>query len=103
MYRPLLVAHPIYRSDKKEHDERPLNLYCNRARWLNKNTKDTRDHCRVFCYFKWFCPLSWKTESRATFDSARYGIRYDKHTGQRNQDKGLRRRYISAAVRKIGP
>src|SRR5699024_4773313 len=45
--------------------ERPLNLYCNRARLLNKNTKDTRDHSRVFCYFKWFCPLSWKTESRA--------------------------------------
>src|SRR5699024_11421053 len=74
-----------------------LNLYCNRARLLNKNTKDTRDHSRVFCYFKWFCPLSWKTESRANFDFAEYGFRYEKHNGQNKKDKGLRWRFFSAA------
>src|SRR5699024_12220223 len=76
----------------------PLNLYCNRARLLNKNTKDTRDHSRVFCYFKWFCPLSWKTESRANFDFAEYGFRYEKHNGQNKKDKGLRWRFFSAAL-----
>src|SRR5699024_12049088 len=69
----------------------------NRARLLNKNTKDTRDHSRVFCYFKWFCPLSWKTESRANFDFAEYGFRYEKHNGQNKKDKGLRWRFFSAA------
>src|SRR5699024_12727013 len=64
---------------------------------LNKNTKDTRDHSRVFCYFKWFCPLSWKTESRANFDFAEYGFRYEKHNGQNKKDKGLRWRFFSAA------
>jgi len=29
----------------------------------NKNTKDTRDHSRVFFYFKWFCPLNWFGDS----------------------------------------
>src|SRR5699024_11938519 len=64
-----------------------------RARLLNKNTKDTRDHSRVFCYFKWFCPLSWKTESLANFDFAEYGFRYEKHNGQNKKDKGLRWRF----------
>src|SRR5690625_5530909 len=70
----------------------------NRARLLNKNTKDTRDHSRVFCYFKWFCPLSWKTESRANFDFAEYGFRYEKHNGQNKKDKGLRLRIFIAAI-----
>src|SRR5699024_12884239 len=85
------------------HDERPLNLYCNRARLLNKNTKDTRDHSRVLCYFKWFCPLSWKTESRANFDFAAYGFRYQKQNGQNKKDKGLRWRFFSAAFCKTRP
>src|SRR5699024_12293292 len=72
-------------------------------RLLNKNTKDTRDHSRVFCYFKWFCPLSWKTESRANFDFAEYGFRYEKHNGQNKKDKGLRWSIFSAAFRKIRP
>src|SRR5699024_11308878 len=76
---------------------------CNRARLLNKNTKDTRDHSRVFCYLKWFCPLSWKTESRANFDFAEYGFRYEKHNGQNEKDKGLGGRLFSAAVCKIRP
>src|SRR5699024_12422797 len=88
-------------SNKEEHDERPLNLYCNRPRLLNKNTKDTRDHSRVFCYFKWFCPLSWKTESRANFDFAEYGFRYAKHNGQNKKDKGLRWTFFRSAIGKI--
>src|SRR5699024_7401298 len=35
----------------------------NRARLWDKNTKDTRDHSRVFFYFKWFCPLNWFGDS----------------------------------------
>src|SRR5699024_10775957 len=90
-------------ADKQEHAERPLNLYCNRARLLNKNTKDTREHSRVFCYFKWFCPLSWKTESRANFDFAEYGFRYEKHNGQNKKDKGLSCRLFSESLCKIRP
>src|SRR5699024_4886501 len=53
--------------------------------------------------FKWFCPLSWKTESRANFDFAEYGFRYEKHNGQNKKDKGLRWRLFSAAICKIRP
>src|SRR5690625_6490219 len=50
----------------------------NRARLLKTDIKDTRENSRVFFYFKWFCPLSWETESRANFDFAEYGFRYEK-------------------------
>lgn len=73
------------------------------ARLLNKNTKDTRDHSRVFFYFKWFCPLSWKTESRANFDFAEYGFRYEKRNGQNKNDKGLRWRFFERTSQKILP
>src|SRR5699024_12279000 len=88
---------------KEVHDERRLSCYCTPARLLNKNTRGTRDHSRVFRYFKWFSALSWTTESRANFDFAEYGFRYEKHNGQNKKDKGLRWRFFSAAFCKIRP
>src|SRR5699024_12858972 len=61
---------------------RPLHSFPTR-----RSSDLTRDHSRVFCYFKWFCPLSWKTESRANFDFAEYGFRYEKHNGQKKNQK----------------
>src|SRR5699024_5074828 len=52
--------------------------YSKRARLLKTDIKDTRENSRVFFYFKWFCPLSWETESPANFDFAEYGFRYEK-------------------------
>lgn len=74
------------------------SVYRNRARLLKTDIKDTRENSRVFFYFKWFCPLSWETESRANFDFAEYGFRYEKRNGQNKKDKGLRWRFFSAAI-----
>ena len=56
-----------------------------------------------FFIFKWFCPLSWKTESRAKFDFAEYGFRYEKRNGQNKNDKGLRWRFFERTSQKILP
>src|SRR5699024_3586383 len=77
--------------------------YSKRARLLKTDIKDTRENSRVFFYFKWFCTLSWETESRANFDLAENGFRYEKRNGQNKKDKGLRWRFFSAAIRKIRP
>src|SRR5690625_5399049 len=61
-----------------------------RARLLKTDIKDTRENSRVFFYFKWFCPLSWETESRANFDFAEYGFRYEKRNGQNKDRKSTR-------------
>src|SRR5699024_1121654 len=72
--------------------------YSKRARLLKTDIKDKRENSRVFFYFKWFCPLSWETESEANFDFAEYDFRYEKRNGQNKKDKGLRWRFFSAAI-----
>ena len=67
------------------------------TRLLNKNTKDTRDHSRVFCILSGFVRYPEKPKSRANFDFAEYGFRYEKRNGQNKKDKGLRWRFFSAA------
>src|SRR5699024_1693265 len=44
-----------------------------------------------------------KTESRANFDFAEYGFRYEKHNGQNKKDKGLRWRFSAPGFEKLGP
>jgi len=39
-----------------------------------------------------------KPKSRANFDFAEYGFRYEKRNGQNKKDKGLRWRFFSAAI-----
>src|SRR5690625_6107903 len=43
-----------------------------------------------------FVRYAEKPKSRANFDFAEYGFRYEKHNGQNKNDKGLRWRFFSA-------
>src|SRR5690625_7239591 len=49
-----------------------------------------------------FVRYAEKPKSRANFDFAEYGFRYEKHNGQNKNDKGLRWRFFRSEERRVG-